>query len=123
MSFPNGSEAIPDIIIPQVFKDFISKSNGKAGLNFLKSLTKLLNLLGDGKVLKLLRSFFFGPKIITLIKKDGGLRKIAIAIMLRRITSKYAGSKSDNFFCFWGVFGLVVVINRELKLLHAPSEI
>ena len=50
MSFPNGSAAGPDKIVPQNFKDLVSKSNGSAGLNFLKSLTKLVNLIGDGKI-------------------------------------------------------------------------
>ena len=42
MSFPNGSAAGPDKTVPQIFKDLISKSNASAGLNFLKSLTKLI---------------------------------------------------------------------------------
>ena len=50
MSFPNGSAAGPNKIFPQFFKDLVSKSNGKAGLNFLKSLTKLINFIGYGKI-------------------------------------------------------------------------
>ena len=63
MFFPNGSAAGPDKIIPQIFKDLVSKSNGSAGLIFLKSLTKLINLIGDGKISEPLRPFFFGTKI------------------------------------------------------------
>ena len=90
MSFPNGSAAVPDKIVPQIFKDIVSKSSGSAGLNFLKSLTKLINLIGDGKI----------PE--PLIKIDGGLRPIAIGNTLRRIASDCAGSKAlserQNFF-------------------------
>ena len=50
MCFLNGSAAGPDKIVPQIFKDLVSKSNGSAGLYFLKSLTKLINLIGDGKI-------------------------------------------------------------------------
>ena len=39
MSFPNGSAAGPDKIVPKIFKDLVSESNGSAGPNFLKSLT------------------------------------------------------------------------------------
>ena len=39
MSFPNGSAAGPDEIVPQIFKDLVRKSNGSAGLNLLKPLT------------------------------------------------------------------------------------
>ena len=97
MSFPNGSAAGPDKIVPQIFKDLVSKSN-----NFLKSLTKLINLIGDGKIPEPLRPFFFGAELIALIKIDGGLRPIAIGNTLRRIASKWAGSKAlserQNFF-------------------------
>ena len=96
MSFPNGSAAGPDKINPQFFKDLVSKSNGSAGLNLLKSLTKLIHLIGDAKIPEPLRPFFFA-----LIKRDEGLRPIAIGNMLRRIASKCAGSKDlyeRNFF-------------------------
>ena len=48
MPFPNGSAAGPDKIVPQIFNDLVSKLNGSEGLNFLKSLTKLINFIGDG---------------------------------------------------------------------------
>ena len=81
-------------MVPQNFKDLVSKSNGSAGLSFLKSLTKLINLIGDGKITEPLRPFFFGAKLIALIKIDLGLRPIAISNTLRRIASKCAGSKA-----------------------------
>ena len=90
MSFPNGSAAGPDKIVPQIFKDLVSKSNGSAGLNFLKPLTKLINLIGDDKIPEPLRPFFFGAKLIALKKIDEGLRPIAIGNTLRRIASKCA---------------------------------
>ena len=101
MSFHNGSAAGPDKIVPQIFKDLVSMSNGNARLNFLKSLTKLINLIGDVKIPEPLRPFFFGAKLIALIKIDGGLRPIAIGNTLRRIASKCGGSKaspSDKIF-------------------------
>ena len=94
MSFPNGSAAGPDKIFPQIFKDLVRKSNGSGGLNSLKSLTKLINLIGDGKIPEPLRPFFFGAMLIAPIKIHGGLRPIAIGNTLRRIASKYAGSKA-----------------------------
>ena len=39
MYLPNGSKAGPEKIAAQVFKDFICKSIGNAGFNFLKWLT------------------------------------------------------------------------------------
>ena len=55
MSFPNGSAAGPNKIVPQILIDL--KSNGSAGLNFLKPLTKLINLIADGKTSEPLRLF------------------------------------------------------------------
>ena len=85
MSFPKGSEAGPDKIVPQVFKDLVSKSNGSAGLNFMKSLTERMNLIGDGKIRKPLIPFFLGAKLVALKMIDGGLRPIAIGSTLRLI--------------------------------------
>ena len=93
LSFPNGSAAGPDKKVPQIFKDLVSNSTGSGGLNFLKSPTKLINLIGDGKIPEPLRPLF-GAKLIALIKIDGGLRPITIGNTLRRIMSKCAGSKA-----------------------------
>ena len=94
MSFSNGSAAGQDKIVPQVFKDLVCKSNGNAGLNFLKSLTYLINLTGDGKIPEPLRPLFFGAKLIALMKIDGGLRPNAIGNTLWRIASNCARSKA-----------------------------
>ena len=90
MSFPNGSAAGPDKKIPQI----VSKSNGSAEINFLKSLVKLINLSEDRKKPEPLRPLFFGAKLNALTKIDGGLRPIAISNTLRRIGCKCAGSKA-----------------------------
>ena len=57
MFFTNGSSAGPFKIVPQFSKDLVSKSNGTAGLKFLKSITKLINLIGDDEIPEPLRSF------------------------------------------------------------------
>ena len=90
MSFPNGSAAGPDKKIPQI----VSKSNGSAEINFLKSLVKLINLSENRKKPEPLRPLFFGAKLNALTKIDGGLRPIAISNTLRRIGCKCAGSKA-----------------------------
>ena len=94
MCFPIGSGEGPDKIVHQVFEDVLSKSNSNVGLNFLKSLTKLVNLLGEGEITKQLRLFFFRAKFIALIKINEGSQPIAIGNTLRRMASKSAGSKA-----------------------------
>ena len=66
MSFPNGSSAGLDDISPQNLKDLTAKSNGQIGLNFLRALTDLVNVILDGKVTFELRPYFFGAKLIAL---------------------------------------------------------
>ena len=50
MSFPNGSSAGLVGISPHNLKDLTAKSNGQTGLNFLRALTNLLNVILEGKV-------------------------------------------------------------------------
>ena len=67
----------------------------------MKALTKLINLIGDGKIPEPLRPLF-GSKLIALIKIDGGLRPIAIGNTMRCVASKCAGgnalSERQKFF-------------------------
>ena len=60
MSFPNVSSAGLDAISPQNLKDLTAKSNGQTGLNFVKALTKLVNVILEGKVPFKPRPYFFG---------------------------------------------------------------
>ena len=62
-SFPNGSNAGLDDILSQVSKDLTAKSNGQTGLNFLRALTNLVNVILEGKVPFELRPYFFGAKL------------------------------------------------------------
>ena len=91
MSFPNGSSAGLDGISPQILKDLTAKSNGQTGLDFLRALTKLVNVILEGKVLFELRPYFFGAKLIAVKKPDGGLRPIAVGNTFGRLSLKRAG--------------------------------
>ena len=91
MSFPNGSSAGFDGISPHVLKDLTAKSNGQTGLNFLRALTNLVNVILERKVPFGLRPYFFGAKLIALKKPDGGFRPIAVGNTFRRLSAKCAG--------------------------------
>ena len=90
-SFPKGSCAVLDGILPQVLKDWTAKSNGQTGLKFLRAVTNLVNVILEGKVPFELRSYFFGVKLIALGKPDGRLRPIAVGNTFRRLSAKCAG--------------------------------
>ena len=55
----------------QVLKDLVCKSNENAGLEFLKTLTKLVNVIANKKDPENNRPFFFGAKLMALLKEDG----------------------------------------------------
>ena len=90
MSFPNGFSAGLDGISPKILKDLTAKSNGQTGLNFLRALTSLVNVIIEGKVPFELRPYFFVAKLIALKKHDGGLRPIAVGNTFRRLSAKCA---------------------------------
>ena len=91
MSFPNGSSAGLDGILPQILNDLTAKLNGQTGLSFLRALTNLVNVILGGKLPFELRPYFFGAKLIALKKPDGGLRPVAIGNTLRRLSANCAG--------------------------------
>ena len=91
MSFPNDSSAGLDGISPQILKDLTAESNGQLGLNFLRALTNLVNVIFEGKVPFELRPYFFGAKRIALKKPDPGLRPIAVGNTFRQLSAKCAG--------------------------------
>ena len=91
-SFPSGSSGGPCLLVPQLYKDLIAKTNGPIGNEFLQKLTSVLNIVLQGKIPVGLRPFFFGAKLIGLRKKDGGVRPNAVGNTLRRICSKCVSS-------------------------------
>ena len=91
MSFPNGSNAGLEGFSPQILKDLTAKSNGQTGLNFLKALKNLVNVILEGKIPSELQPYFFGAKLIALKKSDGGHRPIAVGNTFRRLSAKFAG--------------------------------
>ena len=91
-SFPSGSSGGPSLLVPQLYKDLIAKSNRSVGNEFLQKLTSVLNIVLEGKVPVGLRPFFFGAKLIGLRETDGGIRPIAVGNTLRRICAKCVSS-------------------------------
>ena len=91
MSFPNGSSAVFDGILPEVLKNLTAKSNGQTELNFLRVLTKLVNVILEEKLPFEHRPYFFGAKLIALKKPDGELCPIAVGSTFRRLSAKCAG--------------------------------
>lgn len=82
-SFQNGSGPGIDGFRPQFFKDMISKTAGEAGERVLKAITRFANFIIP---------IFFGAALCALLKKDNGIRPIAVGNAMRRLCGKLACS-------------------------------
>ena len=70
MRIANGSGAGPRGLETQLPKDLVCKSYGSAGYWFLRSFSKLVNLIADNKVHETVKFFFSRAKPIELNKID-----------------------------------------------------
>ena len=59
----------------------------------LAALTRLINVIAEGKVPAPVRPFFSSATLHGLPKPDGSLRPIAVGILLRRVTAKVIAKK------------------------------
>lgn len=89
-SFPNGSGAGIDGLLPQHLKDLTLPSTGEAGLRLLKSITALSNYMLSGKLQSDFIKIMYGASLCALDRKGGGVRPIVVGNTFRRLTSKLA---------------------------------
>ena len=73
----------------------------------LKALHKLVNLLCSGSAPSCIMTHLCGASLLASIKKDGGLRPIAVREVLRRLTAK----------------GLARASNRKANCILAPLQV
>ena len=89
-SMPTGSSAGLDGVRPLHLRQLISSEAVEPGRRLLFSLTKLTNLVLDGRIPECARDALFGASLCALLKKDGGLRPIAIGSVYRRLPCRIA---------------------------------
>ncbi|KAL4717037.1 hypothetical protein ACJJTC_016924 [Scirpophaga incertulas] len=73
---------------PQHLKDLLGHSPGDSGMLLLKALTDLSNFMLSGKVNGQVTSTLYGANLCTLVKKDGGIRPIAMGTTYRCLVAK-----------------------------------
>ena len=76
--FPRGSAGGPDGIRPHHLSDLTSASAERGGRELLSALTSFRNLVVSGLTPPFAQRIFFGATLISLRKKDGGVRPIAV---------------------------------------------
>lgn len=87
----NKSAGGPDGLRSKHLKDMANSSNG-VDSPFLKALAAFSTIVQEGKVSPHIRLCFFGATLITLEKKGGGVRPIAVGGTLSRLVGKIAES-------------------------------
>lgn len=94
-AMPSDSSNGIDGLRPQHLKDCL-KALGDAKekiLNndisqFLLVLCNFINICISGQIPKSISKFFFGARLLAFVKKDGGIRPIAVGNCLRRLAAK-----------------------------------
>jgi len=87
-SFPPGSAGGLDGLRPGHLRALLGRESGEAGARLLSRLTEFTNMVLRGEVPDFIVTTFFGASISALIKKDGGIRPIAVENTLRRLATK-----------------------------------
>ena len=87
-SFRPGSAGGPDGLRPSHLAALVSRKAAEAGARLLASLTEFVNLILRGEVPEFARPMFYGASLCALMKKDGGIRPIAVGCTLRRLATK-----------------------------------
>ena len=90
-SFGPGSAGGRDGLRPQHLKDM---TEDRVGGTLSEVLADFANLVLGGGVPKAVRPIFFGATLLPFIKKDGGIRPIAVGLTLRRLIAKIASSRA-----------------------------
>jgi hypothetical protein len=88
ISFPAGSAGGVDLLRPQHLKDLIGLGSGDSGTRVLRSLCDLCNLMLQGLVPEEICPVLYGASLCALLKKDGGIRPIAVGCSFRRLVAK-----------------------------------
>ena len=84
-SSKNGSSAGPNGFAQQHLKEITSDALGETSKHLLQTIVKFSHgIVLCGNIPDAVQSSFFGASLIALLKKDGGVRPIAVGNILRR---------------------------------------
>lgn len=87
-SFTNGSSGGPFALVERMLKDMVAEP--QIGHILLENLAEYCSLFVAGKFPIELAPFYGGARLIPLVKKDGGVRPMAVGDTLRRLACKLA---------------------------------
>lgn len=85
-SFQSGSAGGLDGLSPQHLKDLTGC--GESGEGLIRAITSLVNKMLSGQVSTEIIDILYGANLCALLKKDGGIRPIAVGTTYRRLAAK-----------------------------------
>ena len=88
LSFRRGSAPGPGGFRPEHLRITIKGAPANRAVRAGAALTRVVNLMAAGRVPEEVAPYLCGARLHALLKKDGGLRPIAVGNLLRRLTSK-----------------------------------
>ncbi len=123
-TFPRGSASGPSGLPIEVLKQLCGTPG--IGQLFLQQLTHFTTAMIRGECPENARVYFFGAKLIALVKKDDTLRPVAMGEVIRRLISKVALAASIEKAmavltkgCQWAIGvpdGLMLVVHTARRL-------
>ena len=123
LKFNKGSAGGPSGLRPEHLRVVLQSSNARRD-SAAVSLTRLLNNMMAGKVPPLVAPYLCGALLHAGLKKDGGLRPIAVGDLLRRLASKCAAAAvSDKAAALLAPLQLGVGIRGGCEaIIHAARQ-
>ncbi|XP_055353423.1 uncharacterized protein LOC129599259 [Paramacrobiotus metropolitanus] len=94
-SFPSGSAGGVFGLRPQHLKDLLIRKDDTQS-ELCLALTDLATMVFRKNLPEDVRPYFFGANLIPLLKKDGGIRPIAVGETLRRLFSKIISRRCSD---------------------------
>lgn len=92
-SFDNGSAGGIDGLRPQHLKYLVGHTNGHLAEQLADALGALNDIILSGKVPNSICPILYGANLTALLKKNEGIRPIAVANTIRRLSSKISPNR------------------------------
>ena len=92
-SFRPSSAGGVDGLRPGYLKDLVAPQTAEAGRRLMKDHANLCSKLLLGQIPQHARGLLFAANLTALLKKDGGIRPIAVGNVFRRLASKIAAKR------------------------------
>lgn len=95
-SFPNGSAGGPSGFRPDHLKECLKTALQSENDSLLDTITKFINILLEGQAPKEVAKELAGANLIPIMKKDSGIRPVAVGDIFRRIAIKSGSMVSKD---------------------------